>query len=445
MVNPQVFLITTPTTSSWFEHKITSEWVPNARGNVHIFTVPETHGTIQTERESYSVKISDEIATHPINKRNVLFIYRDSAVSLAAMQKEWETLGYDNSRLKSLSIKKLRQEFITSSKEFIYHWKTHANEQLNRFEGPKISIDGWIQQFNQLGMSNLGKQLLMRTEVVKTSDFNDLFKRKRADLIGQKTLHCYVSDNDAGGSWVAIKDHLTHHNPPDEVVGIHWKKEAAQIALPSSACDQIIIYEDGLWSGSETLKRLNAIKEANYKRPIKFKFAIVTDFGLMFIRQAIRKLDLFPQVQIDASDSEVRKFLIEDLPEPIISGEGFEIGTYFSELHNYVRPKALVNCSDWPQDEYDHKNNIEDLCYQLIDGWLFRKNGTKPTPDMIDRYLLGGGNFASTTVFSKSVPKVCLPLFWLDGEVKSKSKTVQWKPLFIDPRRVGNKDLLLKE
>lgn len=44
--------------------------------------------------------------------------------------------------------------------------------------------------------------------------------------------------------------------------------------------------------------------------------------------------------------------------------------------------------------------------------------------------------------FTRSVPKVCLPLLWLGGDVKLGDKTVAWRPLLVDARRVSGEDLL---
>jgi hypothetical protein len=60
----------------------------------------------------------------------------------------------------------------------------------------------------------------------------------------------------------------------------------------------------------------------------------------------------------------------------------------------------------------------------------------------VARFALGGGGFASTTVFARSVPKVCLPMLWLDGEVSIGTRKVTWKPLFVDARRVSGTALL---
>jgi hypothetical protein len=61
----------------------------------------------------------------------------------------------------------------------------------------------------------------------------------------------------------------------------------------------------------------------------------------------------------------------------------------------------------------------------------------------VQRFALGGGGFASTILFSRSVPKVCLPLLWLDGTVELGGRRLNWSPLFVDSRRTSEDGVMV--
>ena len=113
---------------------------------------------------------------------------------------------------------------------------------------------------------------------------------------------------------------------------------------------------------------------------------------------------------------------------------------YFKELHQYVEPFAFSMNEDWTVEEI---HICEEIGTQLIFRWLSQNLAEQPTAEKVRRFARGGGGFASTVVFSRSVPKVCLPFLWLDGPISFHGKNLSWKPLFIDARRVSNDSLLL--
>lgn len=220
--------------------------------------------------------------------------------------------------------------------------------------------------------------------------------------------------------------------------------DSGRFDLPQTHAHEIVIYEDGLWSGSETVKRLRMIKETSRGGPIRLKFLIVTDFGLMVARQAIRHLELQNVVTIDAGDARLECFLKPDLPPKLLHGEGMDPKAYFKALHNYVEFGAFRNPRDWPEDLDASRNVARELGSQLVRHWY---NNDRPGDDVeegIEKFCLGGGGFASTMTFTRSVPKVCLPLFWLAGPVSLNGVSFEWKPLFLDARRV-DAELLLSD
>jgi len=259
---------------------------------------------------------------------------------------------------------------------------------------------------------------------------------KKYDEIGQNSLHCYIEDEDQGGSWNGIKDYLCHIHPEGSVKGLYWDKQKDEIQLPSESYDQVIICEDGLWSGLEATRRMNALKNSDTKSSVRFKYCAVTDFGLRITRHWIRENKAQNFFSIDATGAQLKEVISDELPAQLMHGKGLSTDDYFQELHKYIDPLCFK------QQDSKLRDACEDIGSQLITHWLTKKYGKSPSRGEINKFALGGGRFASATVFTKSIPKVCPPVFWLNGPIKYNGLNMDWKPLFADSRRVSNIGLL---
>ena len=335
------------------------------------------------------------------------------------------------------SIKKRLKEYWESCGDY---WRTHAITQINRFDGKSIGIDSWIQQFGEIGYTNIGRKLASQLRVIRLSDLNfDPFSLQASDLFGQSQTHCYVSDDDDGGSWTEIQSILSHNQPQGTVFSAYFDKLSNKFEFPDQDTDEFVLYEDGLWSGSELVKRLRSISQNPPKSRIVFKFAIVSEFGLRVGRHAIRTLGLADRVSINTSSSELVRFMNDNVPADLQIGENYGIKDYFRALHGQTAPYAFRSGKDWTTEE---RQTCLEIGSQLVEQWVARESTTRPSDDDIEKFALGGGGFASTMIFARSVPKVCLPMLWLDGLVEIGTRKVHWKPLFVDARRIGNNELL---
>lgn len=268
------------------------------------------------------------------------------------------------------------------------------------------------------------------------------FAAKEHEMLGQKVCYCYISDEDPGGSWVSIKDLLTHAHKPENVACVVWNSESGEIQFPACTVDDFVVCEDGLWSGSETKRRLEALRTSGVNGRVRLKFAAVSDFGLRVARHAIRSLKLTHQVQVDAHDAEIVKFLNVDLPKDLLTGEAMEFEDYFKKLHDYVEPAAFRDEGEWPEGRKIALDICKNIGGQLVRQWYKSERPDKDAEIAVEKFALGGGGFASTVFFKRSVPKVCLPMFWLDGKVVYNGKEVFWRPLLIDSRRIRDHSLL---
>lgn len=438
----KVIILTPEANAKEFQNFVLDNVVPHARSKIAILSVKNDPDGTRDLREQASRRVLIDIDNSGSDSDSFLFVHRESQIDHETLKRGWRSSGRKEDRLKIVStirITKLAQKAI---KDLGIYWRTHAESQIEGYLGKTIPLDAWLEQFNILGVGELGRRLAMQLTLLAPEQVRSAFSPKPIDGIGQQPLHCFVSDQDPAGSWVGLQDLLGHAHPPDAVKCIPWKPDEDFIELPNGGVDEVIIYEDGLWSGSETVKRLRAIKQVGTDHQIKLRFAVATDFGLHVVRHAIRSLELKPVVEIDVTTAQIQNYLAEDLPEQLKRGDGLSTDEYFLALHKHVVPISFRDTNDWPSGLDEAVQQCQAIGSQLAYNWLKRKSKDDVSQKLVDRFALGGGRFASTTFFGRSVPKVCLPLIWLDGAVKIGEQSVDWKPLLIDSRRVGDINLL---
>lgn len=98
---------------------------------------------------------------------------------------------------------------------------------------------------------------------------------------------------------------------------------------------------------------------------------------------------------------------------------------------------------DWPEGREIALDTCKNIGGQLVREWYESERPGADVGIAVEKFALGGGGFASTVFFKRSVPMVCLPMFWLDGKVVYNGKEVRWRPLLIDSRRIRDHSLQL--
>jgi hypothetical protein len=304
MAETKVFIVTPRAHSDEYSDPVLRYVIPLHRNSV-----------IVLEEEAFDIgnvteaakKISNVIDDADAENDSHLLIVEDTRTDHKKLKHRWEGSGKDPSRVyigeERRVLEKLRKIFM----QLGFHWRAYARAELARFDGQTTPIDRWCGQLSDLKVGYLGRRLAMQLKVVGFGDSNRPFAPRSHESLGQKVLHCYFNDGDHGGSWISVQDQLSHDLPAEMVQAIRVTTDA--IELPHTEADEIVIYEDGLWSGSEAVKRLRLIKASGCLQPIRFKFLVVTDFGLMVARQAIRHFKLQNMVRIDANDARLESFL----------------------------------------------------------------------------------------------------------------------------------------
>jgi hypothetical protein len=417
--------------------------VPGATDRVQIMadTLAATFAT--DVRSRTAEELIDRISLYPQHPDNRLIVSHEAQCSISELSEWWDANEHGGSSVEKLKPKPLTREVKRHLESAGLHWRVHAQTEIRKFEGPCSGLDAWLQQFGELDCSTIGRKIAAKLRVISTGAFmRGAFAVRGVDLIGHRSANCYVQDDDPGGSWVEMQAILNHACQPGTVFPVHWDKDEERMTFPDVPVDEFVIYEDGLWSGNEAMRRMLAIKAASPAAPVKLRFGVVTDFGLMVLRQTIRSHGLNGRVSIDTSTPEYLRFLKADLPEPLRNGLGMEPDGYFDELHAHVEPFAFMSVADWTWTPAEIEV-CERIGAQLVERWISKRTGRPAPTDKVALFALGGGRFASTVLFSRSVPKVCLPLLWLDGPVDIGGKSVTWRPLFVDARRVSEEGLLL--
>ena len=436
-----LFLVLPKTMATKVQTNVYSWIVPDKRQFVQIFS-DEVATTVATDvRRQAAQDVIARLSAYSPHPHNRLIIDREAKCSIDDLMEWWDVHKFGDQDAKKLSQKAVLGAVKEHLEKAGWHWRVRAKNELDRFRGLPCKLDAWLQQFGELDCTSIGRKIAAKIRVVSTDELpGGAFAIRPSDLIGQRLAHCYVQDDDLGGSWIEMQAILTHTFPPHTVFPIRWEKEAESLLFPQVDVDEFVVYEDGLWSGIEAVRRLRALKKKLPSAPVTFRFAAVTDFGLMVIRQAIRSLDMVGRASIDASRSEFICFLKQNIPESFILGIGMESEDYSTGLHQHVEPFAFRLSEDWAVEEI---GICKEIGAQLVRHWLSKDSTEPPLDEMVDRFALGGGRFASTVVFSRSVPKVCLPLLWLDGPIELQGKRLVWKPLFVDARRISDAGLLL--
>ena len=441
MTSPMVFIVTRSGCASSYSERVLRDVVPHKRNAIialedEAFGVGDPSGKVNDATQA-AKNISDFIDDANPGDGSFLLIDKENRSSHQKLLHRWEERGNDPSHVYKEIGHRGHERLDKIVRKLGYHWRSHAQAQLKRFRGQKTPLNSWFQQFVDLKVPYLGRRLLMQLQVVGFGDQDRPFAPRLHETLGQKVLHCYFDDGDYGGSWLSVQDQLSHDFPEEMVQAI--KVADDRLHLPETDADELVIYEDGLWSGSETVKRLRLIKKSDWTKPIRLKFLVVTDIGLMVVRQAVRYFGLENVVRVDACHARIETFLKQEIEEGINHGKGIEPEEYIKVLQGHTKLSAFQNPDDWPEGIERAQDAAETLGRQLVKEWYLNDKPDDDADSGAEKFCLGGGRFASTMVFTQSVPKVCLPLFWLSGQVSLNGKFLQWEPLFLDARRIDPK------
>ena len=169
---------------------------------------------------------------------------------------------------------------------------------------------------------------------------------------------------------------------------------------------------------------------------IQFRHCVVSDYGLWVARHVINQSQMQSTVDIWLGDRQrFVRVLRPDLDAETIRSRWDLSPKDFDEwLSENVNPLAFQNAKLWRGRQLEAQEFCEKIGIQLIERYTTEQG--KDWSDKVKRgFAIGAGRFGSSLMFAHSVPKVCLPVFWLGGAVQIDSTAIDWQPLFYDARR----------
>lgn len=434
MSKEQVVLVVPRGRASSFEEIAVSILPFRWRDRVTIFEEPDWEGTKPNLSGALADEVTEMIGNLRVPEIAMLILHRDLRSSEKRIEQNIAADGQFSAQKKVLSDAGIRRALKDFYSGLGYFWKVYAQAQISKYQGKSTSLDAWLHQFNTLGIPKIGRRLASALRVLDPAedDFPAIVSRS-SDRFGQKLIHAVIGDADRGGSWVGLQQLLAQRFPEDQVATITFDVDSGELQFPECDYDEIVIWEDALWSGYETVKRLKALPKNIPPSLIRFKYFIVTDFGLSVVRHAIREMNHSKGIVIDTADSEMVRFLDDDISFEANYGLGRTNQQFFRDLHTSVRGSVFRE-DLWIEQEIECVRSIGE---QLVTNWI-KHEGVPVDQDRVTKFALGGGGFASSIMFRSSVPKVCLPLYWLDGPVRLGGYDLKWRPLFIDSRRISD-------
>ena len=352
----------------------------------------------------------------------------------------------------------LSREIKKSLMDLGIHWERRAEVEWEKSSLGHLSPKEWVAQFGKLADTGTARSILKTLRVISDAEIRAAFKLSEAEGIGRTIAHAYFHDDEPGSSCITVKNILEHMLPEGDVAALNLTDSTY---FQNLKADVLYVYEDGLWSGVEIVKRLNALSEidslAKSKTKIVFKYCVTCDAGLAAARHASSKHDhrLF-DIQPATADyhfSFVRTGIDLQFPDIEVKCDA----SIRAAIDANVQPYLFEVSGLWGEGREEAQRVCAEIGEQLVRPYLARKaqekakakamrEGTNAdfpaidpasiSQDEVDQWKLGAMKFGSTIVFASSIPKPVIPLMWLKGEVTIDGMTVDWKPLFWDARRI---------
>lgn len=333
--------------------------------------------------------------------------------------------------LRRLSVGLLRKKFLKSELDARgLRWRKILDERLARWDSKKGDVDHWLNQFEQIGVRWVGEALLRQVDVVAPEELSGAFDVSAQVKLGTNLAFTFMLDDDFASSSNRIGAILTR---------IHGEINEFTDALKTTPSgSRLVVCEDALWTGTELRRLLERLKPggdleipARGKR-ILFRHCVVSDYGLW---AAHHFLDYYKLDTVELMLGERQRFiqvLGQNIDKQSVQPQWHLSPEDFDDwLSGQVRPLAFQDMHLWQNRHEEAQGICERIGVQLIERYLTEHK----KPWSKEKFAIGAGRFGCTLMFSHSVPKVCLPLFWLGGPIEFNSCSIKWEPLIYDARR----------
>lgn len=323
------------------------------------------------------------------------------------------------------------------SASLLGHW---AHNRINR-----PWIDNWVFQFSQLANLHwLGEEILRNIQMVDLARLGGMLVGLRP---GDDAAMCVNRDPRGTGKSAEIIANLLKKQTLDDIY------DSPSSAIDTKGHRKIVLFEDGLWSGTEAIGILQSLlglrEEGRCKTPklrdpailksidMTLAYGVATDYGESLVQRFLVAEGL-TEVKIVATEK--IKIANESLIDSIEKGE-LETGVLWEEgpppelIIPYVSERIAQN-----RQLTADQHQVADLFCREIGQQLFgnylksmqKLHGWSPwSPEKLKKCGLGMHGLGLLHAFEHSVPKATSPLLWGSGEVHWNGKKLDWQPLFM--------------
>ncbi|AJY62581.1 phosphoribosyltransferase-like protein [Burkholderia glumae] len=294
-------------------------------------------------------------------------------------------------------------------------------------------LDIWLRQFDRVAKRNarwVGEGLVRSFELIARERLVRLFQGDHSDSI--ICVMRYENGKSADALSGLIKKAVLKNAGTVENFNEVVRREAP-------VGGKIVVYEDGLFSGTEWVGIFKSFlgcadagseKFPSLKNPdslkrmqIELRFAIATNVGVAVLRSELDALGLTNVVlkcleeEIDVLSEEGRRRLAE---KTLLTGGGLRRAD--------IQPRVFQT-EVWGVRANEAMAVCEVIGRALWSSYWTRKEKVI-TEDKLNQVALGASNMGFAMTFAHSLPKVSLPVFWCAGEVTVTGHQIQWMPLF---------------
>lgn len=387
-----------------------------------------------------------------------LILFAEELVDIQKKLTTIKNIYWSEIRVHPLRLLKTR-ELQKSVVEVGCYWFDRVISKVAKWTHENIEhqdINYWLSQFDRLqGDSKkwIGEFLLKNLNVLSSEEMATLFfqsNTQAAELVD--VAHCFIryKDGKSGDAISQVLKKSAFAAVGTDIDPVTWDS----VLRNTKAHNEIVVYEDGLFTGVEIRDVLLALMgaEGGKKDVIQLsseevgrlkewrhtlKFCIATDVGLRRLEDSIGELGL----NVHVVPASIIKTLTSAGEEAMANNVLYRTD---SDGQSFVGNPAFVKRGVFENPAADIAPKIEDAITYCRDlgRSLWKSNleirGKKWTHERIDDCCLGAGNMALAFAFSSSMPKSSLPMFWCHGNVVDRSGNMfTWRPLFATAHPVG--------
>ncbi|MFN7962160.1 MAG: hypothetical protein U0002_12905 [Thermoanaerobaculia bacterium] len=301
-------------------------------------------------------------------------------------------------------------------------------------------VTTWIRQFETLGSHGwVAKRLLQGIDFWPTERTLDALKISEDGLEGIDciTTNRYVPGRSGDALAVKVRKRLRGFKSPSVPL------EALDVALKGGAFRQIAVVEDSLISGDEFERVIRALVgdlatgqtgraerledlQALRERKLLFRFAVVTDIGLSRFASLVARYAL-GGFRLDCGSCRLYR-LMSEAGQQALDGNAF-----FDHLNCIVDQDGYINYPAFAPDLWRAESRRQRAIHfcRSIGAQLFsryaEREGKRWNEARVDQAGIGYGLLLA---FSHSIPKLTLPILWLEGDCEFEGRRLHWEPLF---------------